>query len=76
MTVIGIGTQDSLGEADDFVDTYGTTFQMLWDETFETWQALGITAQPAAVLFTADGERVAGWLGPFPEDEVLSLAGA
>jgi peroxiredoxin len=73
--VIGLGTQDSFGEAEEFVDRYGTTFTMLWDETFESWQAFGVTAQPAAILFSADGRPLQGWLGPFPEDEVLRLAG-
>ncbi len=47
---------------------------MLWDQSFVSWQALGITAQPAAVLFEPDGTVITGWLGPFPKDEVLKLA--
>ena len=75
VTVVGLGTQDSLGEAEDFVEEYGTeSFTMLWDESFVSWQALGITAQPAAVLFEPDGTIITGWLGPFPDDDVLELA--
>jgi thioredoxin-like negative regulator of GroEL len=58
------------------VDRYDTTFTMLWDETFESWTEIGVRSQPAAILFAADGEPLAGWLGRFPEEEVLRLAGA
>lgn len=74
MRVIGLGTQDSLGEAEQFVADRGTTFTMLWDESFESWAALNVTAQPTAILFAADGTPIRGWLGPFPEDEVVALA--
>lgn len=73
--MIGLGTQDSLGQAKDFVADYGTTsFTMLWDESFLSWQALGIASQPTAVLFAGDGTPIGGWIGAFPEDEVLRLA--
>ncbi len=73
--MVGLGTQDSLGDAEDFITDYGTqSFTMLWDESFETWQAIGITSQPSAVLLAANGEPIQGWVGPFPEDEVLQLA--
>ncbi|WP_394936390.1 TlpA family protein disulfide reductase, partial [uncultured Ilumatobacter sp.] len=73
--VIGLGTQDSLGQAQDFVEDYGTeSFTMLWDQSFLSWQALGVTSQPAAVMFAADGTPITGWIGAFPEDEVLRLA--
>jgi len=74
--VIGLGTQDSGSEAADFVENYETySFPMYWDETFESWAAFGIASQPAAVLLSPDGEPLGGWLGRFPEDEVLQLAG-
>ena len=47
---------------------------MLWDESFQSWQSLGISAQPAAVMFAPDGAIITGWLGPFPENEVIELA--
>lgn len=72
--MVGLGTQDSLGEAEEFTNEYGTqSFTMLWDESFETWQAIGITSQPSAVLLDADGTPITGWIGPYPEDEVLRL---
>ncbi len=47
---------------------------MLWDESFQSWQALNVASQPTAILFAADGTPITGWLGGFPEDEVLQLA--
>lgn len=47
---------------------------MLWDESFKSWNEIGITSNPSAVLFAADGTPITGWIGPFPEDEVLQLA--
>ena len=71
--MVGLGTQDSLGEAEEFVERYGTTFTMLWDESFQSWIELGVTSQPTAVLFTPDGTIITGWIGRFPEDQVLEL---
>ena len=47
---------------------------MLWDESFQSWQTLNISSQPAAILFAADGTAISGWLGGFPEAEVLQLS--
>jgi hypothetical protein len=47
---------------------------MLWDESFISWQALSVTSQPTALLLAPDGTPLAGWLGAFPEGEVLELA--
>lgn len=73
--MIGLGTQDSGGEAADFIRDRSTySFPMYWDETFESWAAFGVSGQPAAMLLSADGELLEGWFGKFPEDEVLELA--
>jgi len=75
--VVGLGTQDTLADAQAFVQEYGSEFfTMLWDESFETWLEIGVVSQPAAVLIAADGEPIQGWIGPFPEGEVLELAAA
>ncbi|MGH9155625.1 MAG: TlpA family protein disulfide reductase [Acidimicrobiales bacterium] len=71
---MGLGTQDSLGEARDFVTRYRISFTMLWDSSFRSWRELGIPGQPAAVLLGPDGREVKRWLGVFPEDEVARLA--
>ncbi|MFK8025158.1 MAG: TlpA family protein disulfide reductase [Ilumatobacter sp.] len=73
--MVGLGTQDSLDDAHEFVEDHGTaSFTMLWDESFQTWTEIGITSQPSAVLLAADGSPITGWIGPFPKDEVLRLA--
>lgn len=73
LDVIGIGTQDDPVMAQEFVDRHGIAFPMLWDETFETWNAFGITAQPATVLFDGGGTVLEGWMGGLPEERVLEL---
>lgn len=70
-----MGAKDSGPEAAEFVRDYSTwSFPMYWDETFESWTALGVVSQPAAVLLSADGEQLGMWQGNFPEDEVLDRA--
>ncbi len=72
--MIGLGTQDSLGQANDFDDKFETSFDMLWDESFISWQTIGVSSQPTAVMLAPDGTPITGWIGAFPEDEVLRLA--
>jgi hypothetical protein len=72
--VIGLGTQDGLTRANDFVEKHDTTFEMLWDESFISWQTIGVSSQPTAVMLQPDGTPITGWIGSFPEDEVLELA--
>ncbi len=74
MTVVGLGTQDDLSQARDFVKRYGATFQMLWDSSSRSWRALGIAGQPAAILLAPDGSEIKRWLGPFDAAEVLRLS--
>lgn len=72
---MGLGTQDSFEEARDFVERYGTTsFPMLWDRGHDSWRRLGITGQPAAILFDRQGRPIDRWFGRFDEGEVLDLA--
>ena len=47
---------------------------MLRDESFISWQTIGVSSQPTAVMLKADGTPITGWIGSFPEDEVLRLA--
>lgn len=77
LTVVGLGAQDSLEEAEEFVAEHGvTTPQMLYDPTFKSWQHFGINGQPAAILFDREGVARELWFGPFDEDEVLTKARA
>ena len=77
LEVIGLGSQDRLPDAVQFLLDGGThSFTMLWDGPGTSWQQLGIAGSPAAVLFTAKGEVIQGWLGPFPQADVVALAAA
>jgi thiol-disulfide isomerase/thioredoxin len=71
--VVGIGTQDDQAYAEEFLSTTGVnTPQMLWDPSFESWRVMGITAQPTWVLVRGDGSLITGWVGGFPEQQILS----
>lgn len=72
--MVGLGSQDDLAYAEEFADTFGTTFTMLWDPGFESWAQLGVSLQPSAMLLGRNGELLGKWLGMFPEDEVVRLA--
>ncbi len=75
MTVVGLGAQDSLGMAQDFVEDYGThSFRMLYDDSLASWAALGVRGQPIAILFDTAGKGRFIWYGPFNQAEVLEAA--
>ena len=70
-----MGTQDDLGLAREFVERAGiVSFPMLWDETFDSWAALGVVSQPAWGLFSASGELVEGGYGGIDTAGVLERA--
>lgn len=73
--MVGLGTQDTFAEAQDFREEHGVSFPFLWDESFVSWRELGNTGQPAAVLFAADGTELARWSGMYDEREVLEAIG-
>ncbi len=73
--MIGLGTQGDRAAAEDFLaDAGGSSYPMLWDESATSWRDLGITGQPAGILFSPDGAEVRRWSGPIPEADVLTLA--
>lgn len=73
--VVGLGTQDSVREARDFVREHDLrTPRMLYDPSFKSWQQLGIRGQPAAMLFDRDGVARGQWFGPIDEAQVLDIA--
>jgi len=53
--VIGLGTQDDFPFATRFVEGGGLqTPVMLWDPSFLTWQALGVTSNSQMMVLAAD----------------------
>lgn len=70
--VVGLGTQDSIEDATDFVNDTGTSsLLMTWDASFETWSYYGISSQPNAILVTPSGETIEAWAGRLSTDDVL-----
>jgi peroxiredoxin len=70
LTVVGLGTQDSLAKAQAFVTKYKmTSTRMFWDRSGDTWTAYGVPGQPAALLIR-DGVVVKSWTGPLDEAAV------
>ncbi len=74
--MVGVGTQDDLELAEQFVESTGVTFTMLWDPTFQSWGQLGITGQPAGMLLNRYGQILDQWRGDIPHDRVLEAIGA
>ncbi|MGH9042837.1 MAG: TlpA family protein disulfide reductase [Acidimicrobiia bacterium] len=66
---MGFGTQDTFGDAEDFVARHDVPFKMLWDSGFESWEAFGISRQPAAVLLAPDGTELDRWQGELSESD-------
>lgn len=80
LNIYGMGAQDNLGVANDFVVSTGVAgdnITMIWDESFATWQALGIRSQPYWILYDAAGNEITSRPGAIDIGAVQSiLAGA
>jgi hypothetical protein len=62
--VVGLGTQDSYGLAEEFVARNGTaTPLMTWDETFLTWDHYEVRGQPVTILLDPAGQPLGQWYG-------------
>jgi hypothetical protein len=61
--VIGMGALDDLEYAKDFQNQTNSTFQLVWDETFETWRTLGVSSQHTVIVFDSDGTQLDTWNG-------------
>lgn len=75
INIIGLGTQDSLAEAQEFVDAFGTTsFPMIWDPSFASWLEMGVNGQPFWALFDAEGNQIAAQGGELDEALIRSYS--
>ena len=63
--MVGIGAQDDFAYAESFVNDTGTTFTMLWSDSFASWNHFRITANSSVVLLDRAGERVGNRPGRF-----------
>lgn len=73
LKVVGLGTQDSLAEAKDFVSRHGLTVQMLWDKSRESWRKLGVASQPAYLLLSKEGTKLKRWSGELSEADMAEV---
>lgn len=75
LRVGGLGSEDSLAGAREFVAETGVrSLPMLWDESGQAWEELGIRSRPTAMLFDRRGRLQKQWHGIFDEREALELA--
>lgn len=59
-----MGTQDSLGLAEQFVERHEvTTPLMTWDASFETWNHYQVRGQPVVILLDENGGFLGQWFG-------------
>lgn len=61
LLVLGLGTQDSVEEANEFMASTGTgggEITMLWDPGYESWRHFGVRTQPYWILYDAQGNEV------------------
>ena len=71
--MIGIGTQDTLKEAQAFVTRNKMrTPRMYWDKSSASWDYFGVAGQPAAILIDKDGKPVKSWNGFLDTKKVLA----
>ena len=59
--MLGLGAQDSLDYAHDFIASTGTgggSITMVWDPSFDSWRQFGIRSQPYWILYDAQGNEV------------------
>jgi hypothetical protein len=77
--VLGLGAQDSLDFANEFVSSTGTgggAITMVWDPSFDSWRQFGIRSQPYWILFDAQGNEVTSSPGAVDLNAVQAVLGA
>lgn len=76
VAILGVGAQDSLSEAHDFVgDTSTAGLKMTWDSSGRSWRHYRVTNQPTVIVLGADGRAKKTWFREFKPDEILAAAG-
>lgn len=72
--MVGLGTQDDLSEAEEFVADTGVKHQMVWDASGESWRYFELPTQPSSVLVGPDGTTIATFKGSLRLDDALEAA--
>ncbi len=74
--ILGLGAQDDLDQAVDFLaDTSTQDLEMVWDKAGETWLHFKVTNQPTVLVIGADGKVSKKWFRDFDADAILKAAG-
>ena len=74
--IVGVGAKDDLAFAARFVAETGTTFTMLWSDSFEPWRHFGVTRNSTVLLLDGAGKVVDGSASSFDAQDVRDqLAG-
>ncbi|MEE9416414.1 MAG: hypothetical protein V3V01_14115 [Acidimicrobiales bacterium] len=72
-----MGTQDSFEAAQAFLEGTGVaTPTMLWDPSFDTWRALGVTTNSQMQLITPDLSGGSELLFGFRDDQQQAILDA
>ena len=70
--MVGLGTQDDLRQAQQFLRRHKlSSVRLLWDATGVSWVRLRLAAQPAWLLIAANGTVAGSDLGAIPYRAVL-----
>ena len=70
LTVVGIGSQDDLASAREFVASTGTTFRMLWGEDVEAWRYFAVLRNSDVWLLDQDGNLIDNSATPFDDAHI------
>ncbi len=74
--VLGVGAQDSLSQAEDFVEKTSTEMlDMVWDKSGDSWITFNVTNQPTVVVLSPSGEVKLRKFRQFNEQEIVAAAG-
>lgn len=71
--ILGVGSNDDPGAAEQFLDDLGLTYPNVFDTTGEIRVALGLTAYPTTYVFGADGTLRARVNGGISEQRLAGL---
>jgi len=71
LNIIGLGAQDAIEQANDFVARTATEdLTMVWDPSFDSWRHFGVRSQPYWILFDANGDIIESRPGAIDFDAV------
>lgn len=74
--ILGLGAQDNLDQAVDFLaDTSTQKLEMVWDASGKSWLHYKVTNQPTVVVLDAQGKVTKTWFRHFDAKAILDAVG-